>query len=361
MGRRLPRFVQAWVDRDGRSHHYFRRRGYPRTRLPGLPWSSEFMLAYQAALDSAPLPIGERLRSKAGSLSAAIAGYYGSQLFRGLTGGTPAMRRAILERFRNEHGDKPITLLPKKFVVAVLDRMEPFAARNWLKAIRHLMQYCIDQELIRVDPTLGIKLKTVRTAGHHTWTEDEIAAFEVCYPVGTKARLALALGLYTAQRRGDVICMGRQHIRDGVLSVRQQKTGAALAIPVHHELQAIIAATPIGHLTLLTTKSGKSYAGNDLSEQFRVWCNAAGLPARCVFHGLRKAALTRLADAGCTVHEIAAISGHKTLKEIERYTKAADQARLARTAMERIGDRSVKPDRSGVSKPLKQLSKKSVR
>jgi integrase len=328
MSRKFPRFVQAWVDREGRSHHYFRRRGYPRTRLPGLPWSPEFMMAYQAALVSGTLPIGARLRSKPGSLSAAIANYYGSQAFRSLTGGTPAMRRAILERFRNEHGDKPIALLPKKFVIAVLDRMEPFAALNWLKAIRHLMQYCIDQELIRIDPTLGIRLKTVRTTGHHTWTEDEIAAFEACYPVGTKARLALALGLYTAQRRGDVICMGRQHIRDGVLSVRQQKTGAALAIPVHHELQAILDATP------------------------------AGLPARCVFHGLRKAALTRLADAGCTVHEIAAISGHKTLKEIERYTKAADQARLARTAMERMGDRSVKPDRPGVSKPLKSLVEK---
>ena len=157
MGRKLPRFVQAWVDREGRSHHYFLRRGYPRTRLPGLPWSSEFMLAYQAAFVSGTLPIGARLRSKPGSLSAAIAGYYNSQLFRGLTGGTPAMRRAILERFRNEHGDKPIALLPKKFVIAVLDRMEPFAARNWLKAIRHLMQYCIDQELIWINRTLGIR------------------------------------------------------------------------------------------------------------------------------------------------------------------------------------------------------------
>jgi integrase len=307
------RYVQAWVDREGRVHRYFRRPGYPRVRLPGLPGSEEFNRAYEAALaHSEPLAIGAAKRSKPGSLSAAIAGYYMSRYFRGLTGGTPAMRRAILERFRNEHGGKPIALLPKKFVIAVLDRMEPFAAHNWLKAIRHLMQYCIDQELIRIDPTQGIKLRSVKTDGHHTWTEDEIAQYQAFYPIGTKARLALALGLYTAQRRGDVIRMGRQHIRDGVLSVRQEKTGTVLAIPVHGELKAIIDATPVGHLTLLTTKTGKSYAGNDLSEQFRVWCNAAGLPQRCVFHGLRKAALTRLADVGCSVHEIAAISGHKT-------------------------------------------------
>jgi integrase len=81
------------------------------------------------------------------------------------------------------------------------------------------------------------------------------------------------------------------------------------------------------------------------------------LPPRCTFHGLRKAALTRLADGGCTVHEIAAISGHKTLKEVERYTKGADQGRLARAAMERMGNESVKPQPVEVSKTLKALAK----
>jgi integrase len=73
---------------------------------------------------------------------------------------------------------------------------------------------------------------------------------------------------------------------------------------------------------------------------------------------LRKAACTRLADAGCTAHEIAAISGHKTLSEVQRYTRGADQARLARAAMERIGNRSVKPEPGEVSKPLNGLTKK---
>jgi integrase len=149
-----------------------------------------------------------------------------------------------------------------------------------------------------------------------------------------------------------------------VLTVRQQKTGAALAIPVHPELESIIAATPIGHLTLLTTKTGKSYGANDFSQQFRAWCNQAGLPPRCGFHGLRKAAARRLAEAGCTVHEIAAITGHATLSEVERYTKAVDQARMARAAMARATGReqieveSVKPEPAEVSNSLKPLTKK---
>src|SRR5262249_14250247 len=139
----------------------------------------------------------------------------------------------------------------------------------------------------------------------------------------------------TAQRRGDVVKMGRQHIRDGVMTVRQTKTGTTLAIPVHAELQAAIDATPLGHLTLLVTKTGKSYGANDFSEQFRKWCDDADLLPRCTPHGLCKAACRRLAEAGCSANEIAAISGHKTLREVQRYTDAADQARLARNAMAR--------------------------
>jgi integrase len=146
-----------------------------------------------------------------------------------------------------------------------------------------------------------------------------------------------------------------------VLTVRPEKTknttAVTLVIPVHPELQAIIEATPLGHLTLLTTRNGKSYSLNGFTDQFRDWCDAAGLPQHCVFHGLRKAAARRLAEAGCTPHQIAAITGHASLKEIVRYTKAVDQARLAREAIERIGTKSVKPEPPRVSKPLKIKAK----
>ena len=340
-------------------YHYFRRRGSPRIPLPGIVGSAEFMAAYQAALATAPSAIGADLRSKPGSVSAAIAEYYGSIAFRSLSGGTPAKRRTILERFRENHGHMPLASLPKEFIIALLDTMPPHAARNWLKSFRHFIKWCLDRKLVRSDPTFSIRLKVPKSDGFHTWSEDEIAAFEAHHKIGSKPRLALSLGLFTAQRRGDVVHIGRQHIRDGVLTVRQHKTGAVLAIPVHPDLAAIIAATPIGHLTLLTTRSGKSYGADDFSDQFRIWCDAAGLPQACTFHGLRKAALTRLADAGCTAHEIAAISGHRSLREVERYTRAADQARLARAAMERTGNKSVKPEPGEVSKPLNPLPKKT--
>ena len=281
---KLPKYVQAWVDREGRAHHYFRRAGYPRTRLPGLPWSPPFMAAYQSALDSAAEPIGAR-RSKPGSLSAAIASYYSSQAFvKGLAPSSQQVRKAVLEAFRRDHGDKPIALLPKKFIVAMLDSMSPTAGKNWLKAIRALVTHCVKLDMLREDPTLGIRLRS--TGGEvHTWSEDEIAAFEAVHPIGSRERLALALGLYTGQRRGDVIKMGRQHVRDGVLHVKQEKTGKVLAIPVHSELVAVLATVPPTQMTFLTTQYGKPFAGKSFTMWFGEACDKAELGAKCTFHG----------------------------------------------------------------------------
>jgi integrase len=331
-----PKYVQAWVDhRDDRAYYYLRRRGYPRVRLLGLPWSPSFMAAYEAALAGPHTAIGAG-RIKPGSVAAVVAEYFDSQqFFASKSAGTQRMRRGILERFRAAYGDRPFALLPLEWIEALLDAKRSHAARSWLVTLRSLCQFAVKRGWLRVDPTANIKLRAIKGDGFHTWTEDEIGQFESYHPVGTKPRLALALLLYTAQRRGDVIRMGRQHIRDGVLTVKQQKTGITLAIPVHPQLRTILDATPSEHLTFLVTATGKPYGGNHFSESFREWCDAAGLPKRCTAHGLRKAACRRLAEAGCSANEIAAISGHASLDEVARYTRAADQARLARNAMVR--------------------------
>src|SRR5262249_3461586 len=149
-----------------------------------------------------------------------------------------------------------------------------------------------------------------------------------------KPRLTLELLLHTAQRRADVIRSGPQHVRDGVLSVRQQKTGKTLSIPISSALAAALDATPPHHLTFLVTADGKPFEAAAFTKWFRRCCDAAGLSGYSA-HGLRKAACRRLAEAGCSANEIAAISGHSSLREVERYTRAADQARMARNAVAR--------------------------
>jgi len=333
---KLPKYVQAFIDlRDGRAYYYSRRPGHPRVRLPGLPWSPSFMAAYEFALAGPRNAIGAR-RIKPGSVAAVIAEYYDSQqFFTSKRAGTQRMRRGILERFRAVYGDRLMVSLPAEWIEALLDQKPPHAARSWLATLRSLCQFALKRRYLRADPTANIKFTSIKGDGFHTWTDDEIAQFEAHHAIGTKPRLALALLLYTAQRRSDMVRMGRQHIRDGVLTVKQQKTSKPLAIPVHPDLQAVLDATPSTALTFLLTATGKPYSPNHFSETFREWCDAAGLPKRCTAHGLRKAACRRLAEAGCSANEIMAISGHATMKELVRYTAAADQARLARNAMTR--------------------------
>ena len=129
--------------------------------------------------------------------------------------------------------------------------------------------------------------------------------------------------------------MGRQHIRDGALHLTQQKTGATLAIPVHPSLAGILGEAPAGNMTLLLTEFGKPFTAAGFGNWFRDRCNEAGL-SHCSAHGLRKSAARRLAEAGCTPHEIAAITGHASLNEIVRYTQTADRKRLAAAAMEKV-------------------------
>ena len=355
------KFVQSFG-----GYHYFRRRGQARVRLPGIPGSAEFMEAYQQALSTAPIAIGQTNRSAPGSIAAAIAEYFGSAAFRALTGSTPVKRRHILERFRERYGEKRLKTLPPEFVTALLDSMTPHNAAVWLRAFRHFIKWAKTRKLIERDPSYEIKVRLPKSDGFHTWTDAEVAQFEAHYPVGTKARLALALGLYTALRREDTVRLGRQHFRDGVLTVRPKKTEnttrVTLAIPVHPELQAVLDATPHGHLTLLVTEKGKGFSPDVFSHTFRRWCDDAGLPGECSFHGLRKASLTRLAEAGCTPHEIAAISGHASLEMVESYTRKVDRAHLARAAMAKVGGEqsgtgSVKNQPEPVSNALTALTK----
>ena len=257
------------------------------------------MAAYQAALASAPAPVGAD-RSAPRLVNAAVASYYASPPFKAMAASTQQVRRAVLEAFRREHGDKLIAAMPTKFLRALLDAMEPSTAKNWLVAIRALTTYAIAADLIEQDPTLGIKLRRMSGDGYHTWTEDEIAQFELCIRSESRERLAMALGLFTGQRRGDVIRMGRQHIRGDLLAVKQQKTGKPLLIPVHPELRMLLDMVPPTQLTFITTQRGQPYKGKAFTQRFAEACDAAGLPSVCTFHGLRKVGGSRRRAAPCT-------------------------------------------------------------
>jgi integrase len=320
--------------------------------LPGSIGSTEFLAAYHACLrgeQPAPAAADMKARTGPGTINAAVALYLGSNAFRQFGDSTRALRRSILKNFCALVGDKPLAPLDRKYVDRLLESMSsPNVQRTFLLAMRPFLAWAIKQQMIAADPTAGIKIKLLKSDGHDTWTDEQIALFEARWPIGSRERLAFALLLHTGQRRGDVIRMGRQHVRDGVLTVKQRKTGAEVIMPVHPELAAAIAACPGQNLTFLVTATGRPYDERGFNRWFRAAAFAAGLPASCVPHGLRKGCARRLAEAGCTTAQIAAITGHMTLKEIQHYTAAYDRKRAATDAMAKmiaaaIVNESVKP------------------
>jgi integrase len=249
------------------------------------------------------------------------------------------MRRAILERFRAEHGDKRIRKLQAEHVARLLQKLRPYAQRNMLKTLRGLMAFAVapEQQLIDVDSTAGVKLTKVKdTGGFETWSEADIETYRKRHKLGSRARLALELLYGTMAARADVVRLGAQHVKNGFVEFRRQKTNVEVAIPVLPELQEAVDAMPRAeHLTYLMTEFGKPFTAAGFGNWFRDQCNAADL-SKVSAHGLRKAGATRLAEHGCTDHEIMAWGGWTTLKEVQRYTKAANRKRLALQASERL-------------------------
>jgi integrase len=335
------KYVNEFKDRHGAVRRYFRR-GKQCVPLVGLPGSDEFMESYRAAL--AGLPASKQIgasRTLAGTIGAAVASYYQSAEYAALAKSTQATYRGLLEQIRGNAGDAPLASLQRRHVRAMMASKgdKTTAANNMLRAIRLLVKYAISMEMIEADATHGIKAIKKKSGGFHTWTEAEIKAYEKRHPVGTRARLAMDLLLYTGQRRGDVIGLGRGHIKDGQLHLTQNKTGAAVSMPVHPALAESIRRTPSGHMNFLVTSFGKPFTAAGFGNLFRQWCNEAGLPKKCSAHGLRKAMSRRLAEASATPNQIKAVTGHQTLTEVNRYTEAANKESLAKEAMRKITPR----------------------
>lgn len=350
----MPRkFAKKYVVEDrtgGVLRFYFRKRGQKKVRLPGVPGSDEFNEAYYRALSGVveqPVVTGPRL-AKRGTLRWVCEQYFGSAEYKRLDPKTRRVRRSILETCWAEptkpggtllFEDMPITAFTSKSVRVLRDRKAelPEAANSRVKALRQVFAWAVldDVELATINPARDIPYFEKEGEGFHSWTPEEVAQYEKRHPIGTKARLAMALLYFLAQRKSDVVLFGKQHRRDGWLRFTQfkgrKRKPITLDLPIPQELAEIIDATECGELTFLVNELGRPFTANGFGNKFREWCDQAELP-QCTSHGLRKARAARMADRGATNHQIMAITGHQTLKEVDRYTKAANQKRLAKSA-----------------------------
>lgn len=192
-----------------------------------------------------------------------------------------------------------------------------------------MFSWAIDNDLAETNPTAKIKL-LYSGDGFHTWTVPEVRQYEAEHPAGSRARLAMHLALYTGLRLNSLAIVGRQHFRDGQLTIRPEKTkkssGVVIDIPVLAELQKTIDESETGNLTSLITEFGKPFATNGLGNKMRDWCDQAGL-FHCTTHGLRKADATIAAENGATDEELMAIFGWTTKSQTTVYTKKKPAAK----------------------------------
>jgi len=343
------RFTIEDRDRHGNVRVYLRLPGKPKVRLRAEPGSVEFLAEYQAAIagDLKPAQSRKPPRPAAGTLHALCVAYYESDLFLTMAPRTQRVRRLALDRLcaavgrdGRAHGTRLAADMGPNEVRALRGPVDkPGAANEIVKALRLAFAAGIEAGIVTRNPAKDVRLLPSKNPdGFHSWTPAEIAQYEAHHPVGTMARLALALLLYTGCRREDAARLAPSMLRDGWLHYTQAKNRRRkpvhMSLPVDPELQAIIDATVCGKAAFIVSASGTPYTPESFGNRFRDWCNEAGLP-HCSAHGLRKAAAADLAERGASANEIAAVTGHKTLKEVARYTAAASQKTLAKNAMAR--------------------------
>lgn len=323
-------FIQRETNRHGKTVWYFRRGREKRIRLPGVFGSPEFTDAYEAALVGRKTDV--KAKAPRSSLRWLVDQYLESGRFSTLSLETQEMRKRVLLRVCKTGGDLNFRSIAASDIKAGKMRREatPYAAMNYVKIMTALFKFAVDSDWVTENPAAGVETKTPATDGHHTWTVDEARTFEAAHPVGTKARLAFDLLLYTGLRRGDAVKLGRQHIKEGVITYRASKNGVEIVIPLLPPLARSIEAAKTGDLALLSTSRGKPWTKESFGAWFAEACVAAGVPGRA--HGLRKAGATIAAENGATEMQLAAMYGWKNPRMAEVYTRKASRKKMAEQA-----------------------------
>jgi integrase len=254
--------------------------------------------------------------------------------------------RSVIEPFRADHRDIAVRDFRFDHIEAIVmnraapdpkarrRRGGPHAAKRLRTQLIKLFNLAIKLGWIESNPAALSEPVKARVKGYHTWSDSQIEAYRATHPIGTTARAAMEIMLWTFQRPGDAYRFGPQHLQGGKVRYTQAKTGKTLYLPAAREmLEAIAALRNATSDAFLVNAYGRAFTRAGFNNRFRKWCDQAGLP-NCTAHGLRKAAAARLAGHGATNNQLKAMGGWTNDREVSTYTAAADQSKLAEAAIE---------------------------
>ena len=338
MPRPRPPYLHRETTRHGKSVWYVRvGKGAPRIRIRAEFGTADFTAEYEAALSGTPRT--KKGAPSLGTLAWLVDRYRETTAWSSLSLTTRRKRDNIFLHVIETAGTKPFAHITPATIMAGRERRAatPVQARHFLDAMRGVFRWAAKAKMVKADPTLEIENPPHKQGdGFPPWTEEHVAAYQARWPIGTRQRVWLDVLLYTGLRRGDAVRFGRQHVKDGIGTIKTEKSGFTLAvtIPILPVLAETLTAGPCGDLTFIAGESGRPLKKESFGNLFRDACREAGVPGSA--HGVRKIAATTAANNGATVAQLEALFGWTGGAMASLYTRSANRRRLALDAASKL-------------------------
>lgn len=346
MPRPRPPHLQRETNRHGKTVWFVRIGKGPRTRLRQPYGTPAFDAEYLAAVSDAPAAASPSASKT--SLQWLWDSYRETGDWTSLAKSTRRQRENIMLHVLKESGGKPYAAIRPKHIQDGIERRSktPSAARNFLDTMKGMFRWARKRDHVKVDPTaFDIEPpKRKKGNGFPAWTRDDVDAYRRRWPLGTRQRVWLDVILYTGLRRGDLNRIGKQHVRDGVATIRTEKGGETVTVtlPILPSLQATLDRGPIGDLAWICGARGEPFTKESFGNEFSQAARQAGIPKSA--HGVRKIAATIAAENGATGKELDALFGWVDGgKTSAIYTAAADRARLSSQAIGKLDENGTSP------------------
>ncbi|MBZ9653502.1 site-specific integrase [Phyllobacterium lublinensis] len=355
----LP-YIETNRSRHGKERFYFRVDGKRLCRLPDNPDSQEFSDKYWAARnghEAAQTALEKEntvpIVAQPGTFHFLCVHYLGSQAYLKLDSTTQSKRRSIIDSMLLEplgaedkrlFAHMPIPALDVTNIEILRDRKKdtPFAADERLKILRQIFEVgkaAKPKPLVMHNTAKLVESFRVKTDGHATMRDDDIAQYVARHGTQSKAVLALTILMYTGVRVSDLALIGPQHRRGDVLTFRvfkgRNKNPTTLQVPVHPILDAVLKLHPVTDLSYMVTEYGRPFSIKGLGNRVSDWFTQAGLP-HLTAHSVRKGLATNMAENEATDLMLEGMFGWKDAKASKIYTRNARRARLARQAVSKI-------------------------
>lgn len=331
-------YLHRYLTRHGNYIWYVRKPGAHRIRIHGEFGSAEFLAAYDAAIAGLPPPDPKKATS--GSMAWLWDRYIESPAFKTkLSKATRRQRENIAKGVLKKIGVDPCASITKAEIIASRDARAntPAQARNFLDAMRGLFRWALAADHVKVDPTEGVPNPERRQSpGFEAWSQEDVTLYYARWPLGTRERVWIDILLFTGLRRGDAVRLGRQHVRDGVATIKTEKSGYEIEvnITILSELAATISAGPCADLAFICNEHRRPFTKESFGNAFGKAARAAGVKKSA--HGVRKLDAATVADNGATEQQMMALFGWKDPKMAAHYAKTADRKRMGKDAARKL-------------------------